>query len=72
MAITVGHKTWLNNDLDFGEMTFGQGHDIPFIMDNNCGNYHVNPIYHKQEAQRATVAHLSTMNAREILEWNQK
>ena len=26
----------------------------------------------KQEAQRATVAHLSTMNAREMLEWNQK
>ena len=26
----------------------------------------------QQEAQRATVAHLSTMNARKILEWNQK
>ena len=29
---------------------------------NNC----------KQEAQRATVAHLSTKNARKFLEWNQK
>ena len=26
----------------------------------------------QQEAQRATVAHLSTMNAREFFEWNQK
>ena len=28
--------------------------------------------FYKQEAQRATVAHLSTKNTRKILEWNQK
>ena len=34
-------------------------------------SFFVQYTFFKQEAQRATVAHLSTMNAREILEWNQ-
>ena len=35
-------------------------------------NFDLSRNIFKQEAQRATVAHLSTMNARKILEWNQK
>ena len=58
-----------------GKVYFKMNTDVAYkktIWFNQHNLFHMLSIFWKQEAQKATVAHLSTMNAREILEWNQK
>ena len=42
-----GHRfsVCVHCDLDFGDMTLGQGYDTPLVMDNNCVKYYPDPTW---------------------------
>ena len=42
-----GHRfsVYVHCDLDLGDMTVGQGHDTPLVMDNNCVKCYPDPTW---------------------------